>query len=123
VLDGVYAADANGHPEFHELPRPEDAEVRHIVTLIAERVQNRIARQGLDDEADPLPETDPGLAALYAAAVRGRIAVGSNAGNRLSTLGGDRIDGDSLEAMSSPRCAAVSGFNLHGNERLRMQAR
>jgi hypothetical protein len=70
VLDGVYAANADGNPEFHELPPPEDAEVQHIVALIAERVQNRIARRGLDDEADPLPETDPGLAALYAAAVR-----------------------------------------------------
>src|SRR5438552_2382725 len=54
-------------------------------------------------------------AALYASAVRGRIASGPNAGNRIATFGGDRIDGDSPEAMSSPRCAAIAGFNLHGN--------
>ena len=48
--------------------------------------------------------------------MRGRIASGLNAGNRVATFGrGDRIDPDSLEAMSSPRCAAVSGFNLHAN--------
>jgi hypothetical protein len=104
VLDGVYAANADGNPAFQELPPPEDAEVRHIVTLIAERVQNRIARRGLDDEADPLQENDPGLAALYAAAVRGRIAAGPNAGNRLSTLGGDRIDGDLLDVLQCECC-------------------
>ena len=50
-----------------------------------------------------------------AAAVRGRIAAGPNAGNRLSRFGGDQIDGDSLEAMASPRCATVAGFNCHAN--------
>src|SRR2546426_9504787 len=34
---------------------------------------------------------------------------------RLFRLCLDRIDGDSLEAMSSPRCAAAGGFNLHAN--------
>jgi hypothetical protein len=115
-LDGVYAAGPDGAPEFHELPPPpEDAEVLEAVTLIAGRVQGLIQRRGLEDEADPLSENDPGLAALYASAVRGRIACGPNAGNRVATFGGDRIDGDSLEAMASPRCAAVAGFNLHGN--------
>ena len=122
-LDGVYAAGPYGAPQFHELPPPEDAEVLQAVTLIAGRVQGMTQRRGLEDEADTLLENDPGLAALYASAVRGRIASGPNAGNRVASFGGDRIDGDSLEAMSSPRCAAVAGFNLHGNERLRVQAR
>src|ERR1700756_1066698 len=26
VINGVYAADGNGKPEFHELPPPEDAD-------------------------------------------------------------------------------------------------
>jgi hypothetical protein len=43
-----------------------------------------IRRRGLEDEPDALPENDPGLAALYAAAVRGRIATGPNAGNRVA---------------------------------------
>jgi hypothetical protein len=36
-------------------------------------------------------------------------------GNRLASFGGDRIDGDSVEAMSSPRCAGLNGFNMHAN--------
>ncbi len=114
-LDGVYAAGPDGAPEFHELPPPEDEDVLEAVTLIAGRVHRMIERRGLEDEADTFVENDPGLAALYASAVRGRIASGPNAGNRVATFGGDRIDGDSLEAMSSPRCAAIAGFNLHGN--------
>ena len=115
IFDGIYAAGPDGRPEFHELPPPEDAEVLQVTTRIAGGVRAMIQRRGLEDEADALGENDPGLAALYAAAVRGRIATGPNAGNRLATFGGDRIDGDSLEAMASPRCAAVSGFNLHAN--------
>ena len=114
VFDGVYAADSAGHPEFHELPPPEDADVLATVTRIAGRVEGLIERRDLADAADSLSENDPGLAAVYAAAVRGRIATGPNAGNRVDTLG-DRIDGDSMEAMSSPRCATVSGCNLHAN--------
>ena len=29
-LDGVYAANLDGAPEFHELPPPEDAEVWEV---------------------------------------------------------------------------------------------
>jgi hypothetical protein len=101
-FDGVYAAGPDGAPEFHELPPPQDAEVLQTVTLIAGRVQAMIDRRGLEDEADTRSENDPGLAALYTSDVRGRIASGPNAGNRVATTGGDRIDGDSLEAMSSP---------------------
>src|SRR5262245_18691592 len=114
ALDGVYSAGAGGRPEFYELPPPEDADVLNVTALIAGRVRDMVERRGLEDDADTLLENDPGLAALYAAAVRGRIATGPNAGNRVATFGGDQSDAGSLEAMSSPRCAAVSGFNLHG---------
>jgi hypothetical protein len=64
----------------------------------------------LEQEPDTLSENDAGLAELYAAAVRNRITSGPNVGNRVSTLGGDGIDGDSLEALSSPRCATANGI-------------
>lgn len=115
VFDGVYSAATDGRPEFFELPPPDDAEVLHVTTIIAARVLRMIERRGLENEADPLSENDQSLAALYAAAVRGRIASGPNVGDRVATFGGDRIDVDSLAAMSSPRCAAVDGFNLHAN--------
>ena len=70
--------------------------------------------RGLDSEEEGLSRYEPGLAALYAASLRGRIASGPNAGKRVGMLG-DRIDGDSLEALTGPRCTSVDGFSVHGN--------
>jgi hypothetical protein len=115
ALDGVYFAGADGRPEFHEVSPPEDEDVLQVTTLIAARVTGMIERRGLENEADALSENEPGLPAIYVAAVRGRIAAGPNVGNRVAAFGGDYIDGGSLDSMSSPRCAAVSGFNGHAN--------
>jgi hypothetical protein len=51
---------------------------------------------------------------LYAASIRGRVASGPNAGRRV-TVGGDRVDPESLGSPAVPRCASVSGFSLHAN--------
>jgi hypothetical protein len=113
-LDGVYETGPDRVPEFHELPPPEDAEVLSAVTLIASRVQAMIERRRLEDEADTLVENDPGLAAIYASAVRGRIASGPHAGNRVATLGGDAsmaTASTSCPAHDAPRSPVL----LHGN--------
>ena len=65
-------------------------------------------------QADSLSQDDPGMAALLDSSVHHRIAIGSNAGRGLVRLG-DQIDGDSLDAFRSPRCAMVSGFSVHAN--------
>jgi len=119
VVDGVYAADANGQPEFHELPPPEDADVVRVATLVAKRVESLLKRRGLGpdddpDDADTLGRDQPGLAAIYSASIRGRIAWGPHVGNRVMAVG-DQVDGDSLEALQSSRCATVSGFSVHAN--------
>ena len=119
VLDGVYAADSNGRPEFHSLPAPEDEDVLRLTTLVSQRVQSLLERRGLSvdadsQQADPLSQDEPGMAALLASSVRRRIAVGSNTGRGIVRLG-DQIDGDSLDAFQGPRCAIVSGFSIHAN--------
>jgi len=118
VIDGVYAGE-DGHPKFHPLPAPEDADVLRLTTLVSQRVQSLLERRGFDSEADapqadPLSNDDPGMVALLSSSLRGRIAVGSNTGHRVVRLG-DQIDGDSLDAFQSPRCAMVSGFSVHAN--------
>jgi hypothetical protein len=119
VVDGVYAAGADGRPEFHQLPAPEDQDVLRMTTLVSQRVQSLLERRGLGTDADsqpadPLSEDDPGMAALLANSVRRRIAVGPNAGHGVVRLG-DQIDGDSMDAIQGPRCAMVSGFSVHAN--------
>src|SRR5206468_9522493 len=67
VIDGVYAAGADGQPEFHELPAPEDAEVVEVATGVARRVEALLQRRGLGpgsdpDTEEPLSRDEPGLA-------------------------------------------------------------
>jgi len=123
VIQGVYAADENSQPEFHELPPPEDADVVRVAALVAQRVESLLKRRGLgpdgdSDTAEALSRDEPGLAAIYSASIRGRIGLGPHAGNRVLTLG-DQVDGDSLDSLQSPRCATVScdlNDNLAGNK-------
>src|SRR5438094_7034777 len=131
VIHGVYAADENSQPEFHELPPPEDADVVRVAALVAQRVESLLKRRGLgpdgdSDTAEALSRDEPGLAAIYSASIRGRIGLGPHAGNRVLTLG-DQVDGDSLDSLQSPRCATVPGFSVHANvsidarDRLRLE--
>jgi hypothetical protein len=118
-MDGVYIAGDDGHPQFHELPAPEDEDVLRLTTLVSKRVESLLQRRALGSDADspqadPLFENDPGMAALLASSVRRRIAVGSNAGRSVVRLG-DQIDGDSMDTFQGPRCAMVSGFSVHAN--------
>jgi hypothetical protein len=90
-----------------------------LTTLVSQKIPLMLERRGFGTEADsqqanPLSRDDPGMAALLANSVRRRIAVGSNAGHGVVRLG-DQIDGDSLDAFQSPRCAGVSGFSVHAN--------
>jgi hypothetical protein len=119
MLDGVYAADEDGHPQFQALPAPEDREIEQLAAALAERISKFLLRRGLGpdsnpEEADPLSRDQPWLARLYAASVSGRVAFGRNAGRR-GTRVGDQIDPESMQALASPRCATVAGFSLHAN--------
>jgi hypothetical protein len=44
IIDGVYAADEGGRPEFHELPPPEDDDVARVATLVAERIEGLLKK-------------------------------------------------------------------------------
>jgi hypothetical protein len=119
MLDGVYAADEDGHPQFQALPAPKDREIEQLAAALAERISKFLLRRGLGpdadpDEADTVSRDQPWLARLYAASVAGRVAFGPNAGLRVTRVG-DQIDPESMQALSSPRCATVAGFSLHAN--------
>jgi hypothetical protein len=119
ALDGVYAADDHGEPQFQALLAPDNEEVAQLTACLAERIVKLLQRRGLGpetdpEESDPLLRDQPWLAGLYAASVSGRVAFGPNAGRRV-TRTGDQIDAESLDALASPRCANVSGFSLHAN--------
>ena len=53
VIDGVYAADENGGPQFQVLLAPDDEEVERLTTTLAERMTKLLQRRGLGPDSDP----------------------------------------------------------------------
>lgn len=118
-MDGVFAADEDGQPQFQVLLAPEDDEIGGLTQTLAEQISMFLDRRGLGPDSDPqesdtLRRDDPWLAGLYAAALSGRTAYGPNAGRRVTRVG-DQIDPESMDFALSPRCANVAGFSLHAN--------
>ncbi len=114
-LDGVYERYGDPGMRFRLLPPPDNAEVRRVVLRVARRVGRLLERRGLGvgadpSEADPLGATQPLLAGLAEASLRGRAADGRPLARR-----GDRVDPEHLSDPASPRCAADSGFTLHAD--------
>ena len=98
---------------------PDDDEIARLTASLAQRITKLLDRRGVGPETDPeesdsLRRDEPWLAGLYAAAVSGRTAYGSNAGRRVTRVG-DQIDPEGMDFTLSPRCASVDGFNLHAN--------
>ena len=103
-MDGVYAADDEGQPQFQVLPAPDDQEIARVTESLAEQITKFLFGRGLGpesdpEESDPLSRDQPWLAGLYAASVLGRTAFGPDAGRR-TTRAGDHIDLESREAQA-----------------------
>ena len=86
ALDGVYAADGDGAPVFHRLPRLESMDVADLLQIVRARVIAFLVRRGvLEDDGeltllpDDLAEREPALAQLAAAAVSGLAPAGRGA--------------------------------------------
>ena len=110
VLDGVF--DPEDGLRFRPLPPPDDDEVDRIARTTARGIARVLERTRLD-HADAFPDRDELLiAALRAASVRGRIATGPRAGQRVMRFG-DRVDPDALSTSNAPRCANVGGLSLN----------
>ncbi|MBW2244149.1 MAG: transposase [Deltaproteobacteria bacterium] len=120
ALDGVYQIQRNGPPRFHPLPPPDSEEVAQVATATARRVARLLETRGLGaeadpDESDPLGRDEPLLASLAAASLRGHIATGPHAGQRLLRLGDRALPEECAAsgARSEPSCANQDGFSLH----------
>ena len=86
VLDGVYAEDGRGTLCFHAAAPPLDEEMDRLIETIDRRIDRLLVRRGMMDDvgeagaADSWPEEEPVLAAIAAASVQGRRALGGRAG-------------------------------------------
>src|SRR5262249_23218609 len=94
VLEGVFAPAPDRTMRFDPAPPPTDRDVAHLLGTIRTRILRLLRRRGVlgADEAgdlvdDPLAADTPALAALSAAAVRGRSAFGDRAGTPVLRVG------------------------------------
>lgn len=71
---------------------------------------------------DHLSRDNPVMAALYAAAVQGEIAMRVDAGQRVVRLGNAALAVDSVDAGSS-RCSTLGGVSLHAGVAVRASDR
>jgi hypothetical protein len=126
AMDGVYSADDNGVIRFYPVAPPSDKEVAKVAEKIAQRIERLMIRYGMTEKDEEFSNKQPLLAELYGASVSGRVATGPKAGRSLTKVGDD-IDLEEVGVISSPRCASISGVNVHANvlipahDRLRLE--
>jgi hypothetical protein len=122
VTDGVFLRRRfEGPLEFVELPPPTPEEVTAIAWATCRRARRILERHGLwEDEGpggeDALAATEPGLADLYQASVRGRIALGGSRGQRLVRFFGEAARADEEDPAIR---RTGQGFNLHAAQATR----
>ena len=126
AFDGVYCEDLEKGLCFKQLPPPTDEEVSQVMKRIIKRIKRLLDRRGLGfqsdpNDVDPLLIEQPLLAELYGASVQGRMATGSNAGERIATVGFEEEEHENTKG--GRRCANMSGFSLHANVAIPAKAR
>jgi hypothetical protein len=122
ALDGVYVqGEQSGSLVFHALPTPTRDEVAEVARRTAERVDAILRAQ--DRSLDPaVPQSDPhpleleesGLAACYAAAAQGALALGTPSHCAPLRLVGSQVRTDA-PAAEVP-AAEVRGINVHARQ-------
>jgi len=92
-----------------------------LCRTVRHRILKRLRKHGryLDDDdadVDPLAADQPTLAACYAGAVQGRIALGPDAGAPITRLG--RNPNARFESEQRSLCANLDGFSLDAQTRI-----
>lgn len=119
VIDGVFIDNGIGNkPTFRALGPPDRKELRAMAARLARQVNKLLQRRGLlESELDTFAEEEPLLAGCSSAAVRGTIASGSRAGEKVRRI----REGPCQERTPSGCAGDASGFNIHAG--LRVPAR
>lgn len=117
ALDGVYEVlPGAGGIRFQALPPPDTAEVLRVLADTTARMLRALNARGLGEdsaEEDPLAKRNPVLAAIYAAALQGRAALGEGAGRPLVRIGREDRAVPRGQEETKFRCAVLGGFSLH----------
>jgi hypothetical protein len=124
VIDGVYTApEPYSAPTFHSARRITDAEVASLLFTIRSRVLRLCHHRGLLTETQELAPADDTskqglLPLLHAASIQGRVALGPEAGTRITRLGRPVVEGAGNAVVIKQLCAELDGFTLHAAVRV-----
>ncbi|MDX2022596.1 MAG: transposase [Deltaproteobacteria bacterium] len=110
VLDGAYAVDAAGKPQFYAVAAPDDEDVGEV----AMRVYRRVAKL-FDTDLDAVGVREPAMVAMAAASLRRMVATGSRRGLPIRRLKSGQTP---VARFLGKTCAEVEGFNIHTNVRV-----
>jgi hypothetical protein len=118
VLDGVYVEGGGGTLRFHEAVPPSDEEMDRLLgddraAHPASAGPARRAGRSRRRNADPWQEEAPVLAAVAAASVQGRRALGERAGAAVRRCGGSAELLALVPSGLGPCHARRHGFDLH----------
>ena len=111
--EGVFIEDGDKGLKWRTLPDPTSEEIAAIALETAERVAKALQKRGLalmgeDGDFDEFADAEPLLAQCYAASIRGYIATGARAGQKVMMMG-VAIDDDHRELGDARQ---PDGFNL-----------
>ena len=118
LIDGVYTApDPHTKPVFHHARRITGTEVAKLLFTIRSRVLRLCRRRGLMGEEELevcVDESEQGVLPLFcAASIQGRVAMGPEAGARVSRLGQPPVRCAAKAVLIKELCAELDGFTLH----------
>jgi hypothetical protein len=119
VIEGVFVDNGIGNkPTFRALGPPEREDLRAIEGRLGRQVNKLLQRRGLlECEFDTFAEEEPLLAGCSSASVRGTIASGRRAGQKVRRI----REGPCAQGTSNGCAGDVGGFNIHAG--LRVPAR
>jgi len=119
ITDGVFIQESpDGPVDFQSLPPPGDDEITAVAWDACRRTRDVLVRRGLwqedvdDGEDDPLLETQPGLADLCQASLRGVLALGPRRGQRVVQFFGQAASGEDVPDLRR----RGYGFNLDARQ-------
>lgn len=120
--DGVFTArddDLRTRADFHEADPPSDEDIEQLARAVRHRVLRWLRKRGVlpaDDSTTDTDEEPSPLAALAAASVQGKIALGHNAGRHARRIGRGPTTGAGFRR--GKLCADCDGFSLHAAVRI-----
>ena len=120
AIDGFYTGENKEDLCFHRLSELKDGELQKILSKVTRRVIKYLRKigkippvEGVYDDVSTEDASDDTLSAINAASVKGMIAFGDRAGQRVRRIGRTFGHEGEKPLMRGYLCASMNGFSIH----------